>query len=94
LINAKYSCRKGELYDTIKKTQYGVGLTEDVSYGTKEQIQCGLPEKIANVVDARDALQELILKMAAKNEQRYSSMERLGSLYIYENGFNMKFESP
>lgn len=93
LINAKYSCKKGELYDTIRKTQYGVGLTEDISYGTKEQIQSGLPEKIANVVDARDALQELILKMAAKNEQRYSSMERLGSLYIYENGFNMKFES-
>ena len=92
LINAKYSCRKGELYDTIKKTQYGVGLTEDISYGTKEQIKSGLPEKIANVLDARDALQELILKMAAQNEQRYSSMERLGSLYIYENGFNMKFE--
>jgi hypothetical protein len=93
LINAKYSCRKGELYDTIKKTQYGVGLTEDISYGTKEKLQSGLPEKIANVVDARDALQELILKMAANNEQRYSSMERLGTLYIYENGFNMKFES-
>jgi hypothetical protein len=93
VIHTKYSCRKGELYDRIKTTQYGVGLTEDISYGTKEQIQCGLPEKIANVLDARDALQELILKMAANNEQRYSSMERLGSLYIYENGFNMKFES-
>jgi hypothetical protein len=93
VIHTKYSCRKGELYDRIKTTQYGVGLTEDISYGTKEQIQSGLPEKIANVLDARDALQELILKMAANNEQRYSSMERLGSLYIYENGFNMKFES-
>ena len=92
LLNTKYSCKKGELYETIKKTQYGVGLKQDVSYGTKEQVVSGLPEKIVNVVDARDALQELILKMAAQNEQRYSSMERLGSLYIYENGFNMKFE--
>lgn len=92
LINMKTSFKKGELYETIKKTQYGVGIKTDSSYGTKEQVQSGLPEKIANVVDARDALEELILKSAANNEQRYSSMERLGSLYIYENGFNMKFE--
>jgi hypothetical protein len=55
------------------------------TYGTKQLVNSGLPNKIANVNDAEIAFKELLLKpeFIAKNEQYAAAYTKMGDLHIY-----------
>jgi len=77
------------------KVAYGVGIKskEEKHFGTIENVDSGLPKKIANVIDAHDAIKKEILskKNIDHNEEVYVSMESIGSLTIYQDGRDMVF---
>jgi hypothetical protein len=82
--------------ELFKKIVYAVGLQPDQDHsGTRENKTSGLPHKIQNVSDAEKALRELVLgkKLAKINRDKYhETKNRLGTLHIYSDGTQMKFE--
>jgi len=84
----------GELKALIDKVVFGVGLVgTDAQYGTKKNTATGLPSHIHNVMDAANALKELIKTPAIsiKNEDTYIDSTKLGELHIYDDGRDMNY---
>jgi hypothetical protein len=85
-----------DITELFKKVVYAVGLEADQDHsGTKENKASGLPTHINNVVDAEKALRELILskKFVKINRDKYHDKKnKLGTLHIYADGTQMKFE--
>lgn len=67
----------------------------DDCFGTIENKKSGLPKKINNVIDAHDALLELVKDQTLidENDENYSYKEKLGDLHVYYDGQAMHFES-
>lgn len=89
--NAGIKAINPALHDMLEKVVYGFGLTEHKHYGTIEQEQSSMPEKIVNVVDAHEALKTMILANGFQNDADYESMESLGTMNIYQSGRGMEF---
>ena len=85
-----------EMAQLFKKVVYAVGLNPDDHHsGTEENKTSGLPNHIHNVSDAEKSLQELITsrKFMKLNKFKYpDESNRLGTLHIYTDGTQMKFE--
>jgi hypothetical protein len=85
-----------DIAELFKKVVYAVGLQPNQDHsGTRENKTSGLPHKIQNVVDAEKALRELVLdkKLVKINRDKYHEKKnRLGTLHIYSDGTQMKFE--
>jgi len=82
------------LKELLQKIQYGINVDqENKIYGTIENEKSGLPNKINNVVDARDALGQLIMSepLQHTNQESYLSKEKLGELHIYDDGRPVEF---
>ena len=82
------------LKELLQKIQYGVNVdNENKIYGTIENEKSGLPHKINNVVDARNALGQLIMSepLQHTNQESYLSKEKLGDLHIYDDGRPVEF---
>ena len=82
------------LKELLQKIQYGINVDqENKIYGTIENEKSGLPNKINNVVDARNALGQLIMSepLQHTNEESYLSKEKLGDLHIYDDGRPVEF---
>ena len=79
------------LYNELEKVKYGVGLTDNKQYGTKEQLRMEMPNKIVNVFDAHLSLKNLVMGNKLKNDNDYKDMESLGTFHIYQNGTPMEF---
>jgi division protein CdvB (Snf7/Vps24/ESCRT-III family) len=86
----------GEITELFKKVVYAVGLDANQNHsGTRENTVSGLPHKIQNVVDAEKALRELVLNkkfVKINNDKYHNKKNRLGTLHIYADGTQMKFE--
>ena len=82
------------LKELLQKIQYGINVDqENKIYGTIENEKSGLPNKINNVVDARNALGQLIMSepLQHTNKESYLSKEKLGDLHIYDDGRPVEF---
>jgi len=82
------------LKELLQKIQYGINVDqENKIYGTIENEKSGLPNKINNVVDARNALGQLIMSepLHHTNQESYLSKEKVGDLHIYDYGRPVKF---
>ena len=61
-------------------------------YGTVENPELGLEyNNINNVIDAHDALKELIPHFQKSNDEYFKNHTKLGDLHIYNNGRPMEF---
>ena len=85
-----------EINELFKKIVYAVGLKADDNHsGTKENKSSGLPSRIQNVLDAEKALRELLISrpFIKLNNFKYSDKaKRMGTLHIYTDGTQMKFD--
>ena len=89
-----------ELLEILTKIEYGRGEGkwirnpdpfEEELYGTKEILTSGFPEKILNIIDAHEALKNIVLSKKDENNEHYKSMESLGTFLIYQSGKTMEF---
>ena len=75
-----------DLKKVISKVQYGVGIHKDYKqFGTRPNINSGIPNKINNVADAYLMLEKLIDNHKTENDDIYKNMDKLGDLYIYSD---------
>jgi hypothetical protein len=81
-----------DLYRLLNKLLYGNGITKQQhkQYGTMEETNSGLPEKIANVIDAEHALRAF-LSESKIDDPMYDKMKSLGTLTIHQDGTPMNF---
>ena len=79
------------LYDELEKVAYGVGLDSDKHYGTKEQTKTDSLRTIRNVIDAHNALKNIITTHKLAYDSYYQDVELLGTFHIYESGRSMEF---
>ncbi len=82
-----------ELFKRLyKKISYGKGIIykDNQHYGTKEETNTGLPNQIANVIDAEHALRAFLLESKV-DDPDYDKMKSLGTLTIHQDGTPMKF---
>jgi len=92
----KKSLQRECLMNLLNKVNYCKELYDhDDCFGTIENTKSGLPKKINNVIDAHDALLELVKDktLIHENEENYSYYEKLGDLHVYYDGRAMHFES-
>jgi hypothetical protein len=92
----KKSLHRESLMDVLNKVNYCQKLYDpDDCFGTIENTKSGLPKKINNVIDAHDALLELVKDQIFihENEENYSYYEKLGDLHVHYDGRPMLFES-
>jgi hypothetical protein len=76
-------------YSWLKKLVY------TNKYGTRQEFDSGLPEKIVNVADAAAVLIDKIdnASFREKNNAAYAKKTKLGDLHVYMNMFPMDYDS-
>lgn len=95
--NASHDLRFAKNVVLPKKQTYLNDLLKKIVYkktfGTKENMKSGLPDKINNVVDMCDALEELINTPTYKidNDSYFSSLTNIGDFHIYQDRRPMTF---
>ena len=85
--NVSVPAVKSYLNEILEKIVY------NSDYGTKENMKSGLPNKINNVVDMCDALENLINTPTYKidNDSYFSSLTNIGDFHIYQDRRPMTF---
>jgi hypothetical protein len=86
--------QQDSLRNLLHKVNYCQELYQDDDcFGTIENTDSGLPGKINNVIDAHDALLELVKDpyFVHENEDNYIRYEKLGDLHVYYDGSPMEF---
>jgi hypothetical protein len=63
-------------------------------YGTPDKLSVEHSNKLHNVIDVANALQRLVGSVFSieKNEHHYSSMSKLGDMYVYSDGRPLEFK--
>jgi len=85
--NVSVPAVKSYLNEILEKIVY------NSDYGTKENMKSGLPNKINNVVDMCDALENLINTPTYKidNDSYFSALTNIGDFHIYQDRRPMTF---
>lgn len=91
----KYTEINEELNNLLSKVQYGVGLEKNnTMYGTPEQVVNDNKNIIANVMDAKNALDIIVVseKFKENNEIYTEHIEVFAEVYIYADGRPMIYK--
>lgn len=84
-----------ELHNTMNMVSYGVGIKNDANmlYGTREQVNSRLPNKIVNVIDMHTELKGLVMDPTSinQNTEYFKTKNKLGTLNIYTDGREMTY---
>jgi hypothetical protein len=99
ILNEEYATKHidTELTRLFKTVPYGILERKPIlkvyndKFGTKEEIDSGLPKMINNVIDAHTALKKLVFKSKASNDDYFKRRPKLGDLHIYIDGRPMEF---
>jgi hypothetical protein len=101
ILNEEYATKPIDtgLTRLFKTVPYGILQRKPIlkiyndKFGTKEEIDSGLPKLINNVIDAHTALKTLVINTKAKasNDAYFERRPKLGDLHIYTDGRPMEF---